>query len=451
MDSGILLYAPGALLTLALLVKAPALRRDWHRPMMRAVCVLLVVGCLVLFLAAPPTIVAVNRLTGIPNCAAPLVYGVLTAFSGSCIVLVLHWSGTDPAAIRRGTRWTVSVTAAVTVLIVAAFVAGDAGVERVRDLDTYYANTPYVREMIVLYLLAHSAGSATLTVLSWKWLRRVRPAMRSLRGGLALLALGGLLDLGYLAAKWAAVGARWAGRDWDGLSTDLAPPLASGAAVLVGAGFLVPLVGASSAWREYSQYRALRPLCRALGGPAGSGAATVPLKWWSPVGIRLIHRESVINDAILALTPHCEAPVRARALDAALAQGLAPADAATVADAAMLAAAAARRCGTPPGRETERAVDAAARDTERAVDAAARDTERAVDAAAGDTNRPGAAPPAVRGHEAGPGADGRQEAGPGVEARLGSRPLAALAAEFRRSPVVAAARREASRAADASP
>ncbi|MEW2415980.1 MAB_1171c family putative transporter [Streptomyces sp. NPDC046866] len=343
MTDGLILYVPGSVLILALLIKAPTLRRGWDQPLMRAVCTLLCVGCLVMFLAAPPTISAVNRLVGITNVSAPLVYGALTAFSGSCIVLVLHWSAGPPAAVRRATRLTAAVFGAVTLLIVAFFVIGDAPVERLRDLDTYYANTPWIREMIVCYLLAHTAGSSALTGLCWKWLLRVAPSLRPLRTGLALIVLGGVLDLGYLVAKWAAVGARWAGRDWDALSTYVAPPLASASALMVGSGFIVPLVGGSAAWRDYRRYRRLRPLWKALRGFASPSVMTVPLTWWSPIGIRLIHRESVIDDGILALGCWFDPGVRCAAYEAARAEGLRDPQASLVADAAMLAAAVRRR------------------------------------------------------------------------------------------------------------
>ncbi|MFB6806310.1 MAB_1171c family putative transporter [Streptomyces sp. NPDC056387] len=401
MTDGLILYVPGSVMILALLIKAPTLRRGWDQPLMRAVCTLLVVGCLVMFLAAPPTIAAVNRLTGIVNFSAPLVYGVLTAFSGSCIVLVLQWGGGPPAVVRRATRLTVAAFSAVTLLIVVLFVRGDAPVERLRDLDTYYANTPWLREMIVCYLLAHTVGSSTLTLLCWKWLLRVRPSLRPLRTGLALIVLGGVLDLGYLVSKWAAVGARWTGRDWDGLSTYVAPPFASAAALMVGSGFIVPLVGGSAAWRDFSRYRGLHPLWKALRGFAASSVTTVPLTWWSPIGIRLIHRESVIDDGILALGRWFDPAVRGAAHEAALRQGLPEPQASVVADAAMLAAACRRR-------EAAEAAEAADRS---GADGAGR-------------------------HPA--GADqGLPEPYP-----LDSRPLAALAREFRTSPIVAAVRRD---------
>ncbi|MFD3936552.1 MAB_1171c family putative transporter [Streptomyces sp. NPDC058611] len=355
MTDGVILYAPGAVLSLVLLVKLPTLRRGWDQPLMRAVCALLLVGCLVMVLAAPPTIAAVNRLTGVVNFSAPLVFGTLTAFSGSCVVLVLHWAGGPPAAVRRATRLTVAVFGTVTLLIVVLFVIGDAPVERLRDLDTYYANTPWIREMIVCYLLAHTVGTSALTGLCGMWLRHADPSLRPLRTGLALIVLGGLLDLGYNAAKWAALCARWTGRDWDRLSTDLAPPLASAAALMVGSGFIVPLIGGSAAWRDFSQYRRLHPLWKELRGFAASQVRTVPMNWWSPVGIRLIHRESVIDDGILALARWFDPAVRCAAYRAARAQGLGEERAAVVADAAVLAAACrGRAAGEDPPPEPYR-------------------------------------------------------------------------------------------------
>ncbi|UQX03874.1 MAB_1171c family putative transporter [Streptomyces sp. RerS4] len=353
MKQGLPLYLAGSVMVLALLVKAPALRRGWDQPMMRAVCALLGVGCVLTFLAAPPTLAAVNRGTGIVNCAAPLVYSVLTAFSGASVVLMLHWSGGPPAALRRATWVTVGVFGAVSVAIVVLFAVGDAPVERLRDLDTYYANTPWLREMIVCYLVAHMAGSTALTLLSLKWLLRLDHGMRPLRSGLALLMLGGVLDLGYVVAKWAAIGARWAGHDWDDLSTYVAPPLASAAALLMGAGFVVPMAGGSATWRDFAQYRRLRPLWKALRAFASLSVTTVPLTWWSPIGIRLIHRESVIDDGLLALAGWFDPEVRSAAYAAARRQGLAEAAASVVADAAMLAAACRLRAAghgppTPP-------------------------------------------------------------------------------------------------------
>ncbi|MGW6707072.1 MAB_1171c family putative transporter [Streptomyces sp. NPDC054956] len=394
MIEGLVLYVPGAVIAVALVVKAPTLRRGWDQPLMRAVCTLLVVGSLAVFLSAPPTIVAVNRLTGVVNFSAPLVYGLLTAFSGACIVLILHWSGTPSPGVRRATRLTVAAYGAVAVAIVLLFAMGEAPVERLRDLDTYYADTPWLREMIICYLSAHTVSAVALTTLCWKWLRRLNPptpSLRPLRTGLALVMLGGAFDMGFLVAKWTALGAHWSGGDLDYLSTYVAPLLGAATALLVGSGFIVPLVGGSAPWQDYSRYRRLRPLWAALRGFSPCGMRPVPLTWWSPVGIRLIHRESVIDDGILALVYWFDPAVREEAYGAARAQGRTEEEAALVADAAMLAAACQRRAAA---------------------------------------DRVGA-----RSDDAGPGVGGAY--------RLDSRPLTELAREFRASPIVAEARRQA--------
>ncbi|MFJ9940334.1 MAB_1171c family putative transporter [Streptomyces erythrochromogenes] len=335
----VLLLLPGSLMVLALLIKIPKLRRDWDQPLNRTACALLVVGAPITFLASPPTISAVNRATGVVNFSAPLVFGLLTAFSGLCVVLILQWRGGPPAAVRRATRLTAAVFGTATAAIVVLFVIGDAPVERLRDLDVYYATTPWIREMIVCFLVAHTLGTSALTWLCAKWFVRADRSLRPLRTGLALIVLAGLLDLACLVAKWASVAARWVGRDCVYLSTDLAPPLASASALLLGAGFVVPLIGGSATWTAFGEYRRLRPLWKALRPFAAAQGRTVPLAWWSPVRIRLVHRESVIDDGILALAGWFDPRVHAAAYEEARGRGMDEVRASAVADAAVLAAA----------------------------------------------------------------------------------------------------------------
>ncbi|MER6444597.1 DUF6545 domain-containing protein [Streptomyces venezuelae] len=339
MSGRLLPLLPASLMVLALLIKVPTLRRDRGRPLKRTACGLLAVGAPINFLATPSTIAAVNHRTGVVNFSAPLVFGLCTVFSGLCVVLVLQWRGGPPAAVRRATRLTAALFGTATAAIVVLFVIGDAPVERLRDLDTYYATTPWIREMIVCFLAAHTLGTSALTWLCARWLTRAEHALRPLRTGLALIVVAGLMDLAYLAAKWASVVARWTGHDLVYLSTDVAPPLAGAAGLLLGAGFVVPLVGGSATWVALGQYRRLRPLWKALRGFAATQGRTVPLAWWSPLGIRLVHRESVIDDGILALAGWFDPRVRSAAYEAARGRGMSEAQAATIADAAVLASA----------------------------------------------------------------------------------------------------------------
>ncbi|MGD9483497.1 MAB_1171c family putative transporter [Streptomyces sp. TRM70308] len=332
-------FFSGGLLMLAAALKIPALLRDWHDQLLRSVVALLLIGSPILICAAPLTIVAVNRATGITNFAAPMVYVMLTAFSGASIVLLINWRGGPAARIRRASRRCVAAYSGVVVSLIALFWVGEAPVEQLTEFDTYYATTPFIREMIVLYLLAHSVATVAATVFCWGWSREVRG---TLRAGLRVLVAGYLLQVGYDAAKAAAVAARWAGTDWDHLSTDAAPAFSYPSALLSAVGFLLPLVGRrlSRTGEALCRLRRLAPLSRELDRFATEGAVRVRLAWWSPrLRLRLTQRETHIADGILACAPYFDDAVWHRAHAAALADGADEAAAAVIAEAAMLVAA----------------------------------------------------------------------------------------------------------------
>ncbi|MFC5155771.1 MAB_1171c family putative transporter [Streptomyces amakusaensis] len=330
-------YGPAVLGGLAFLLRLPGLLRAPRDPLLRAVAALLLTGWGVFFFGAIPTISTVNDLTGVPNFSAPLVYTILTAFSGSCIVLIINWRGGPPERIRRATYWCVGVYSLVCVALFVLFALGSAPVERLRDLDTYYATTPYIREMIVLYLVAHTVSAIIMTLLCRRWSRDVSGVLRA---GLFLMVAGYLLTLVYDVCKFAAVGARWAGLDWDGLSTDVARPLASAASFLIATGLGLPLVVQRlvGPWRDWRRHRRLGPLWRLLSGVSAARPSVVisPL---SSVGVRLLQRESDIHDGLLTLNPYFDPDVRARALGRALARGARPAEAEAEGGAAMVVAA----------------------------------------------------------------------------------------------------------------
>ncbi|MEU0987129.1 MAB_1171c family putative transporter [Streptomyces sp. NPDC005953] len=330
--------APAALLFGAFLVKLPALVRNRHDILLRAVCGLLLVASLVFLLAAVPTVAAINRISGVPNLAAPMVYAVLTAFSGACVVLIIIWRGGTTEATRRASSICVIAYGLVIIALIVLFILGDAPVERREDLDTYYANTPFIREMIVLYLLAHSVASVVMTVLCWRWSLQVKGVLRV---GLLLIFGGYILNLGFDVAKLSAVGARWVGHDWDTLSTDVARPLASVAAPLVGGGFILPLVTqrVGIGWRTAVRYHRLATLERQLTGASGSGTSTVAIGPWASLELRLTQREAAIHDAIIGLRPYFDSAIHDEVYGQALAQGHPPDRARILADAAMVAAA----------------------------------------------------------------------------------------------------------------
>ncbi|MFI6053165.1 MAB_1171c family putative transporter [Streptomyces violascens] len=360
-------YLPAILLVTAFACRLPGMRQTWRDPLLRTVNALLAVASSVFFFAAPTTIAAINRITGVPNFSAPLVYSILTAFSASCLVLIINWRGGPPEAARRATFRCIAAYTVVIVALFTLFALADAPVERLRDLDTYYANTPYMREMIVLYLVAHTVAALVTTWLCWGWSVKVHGWLRA---GLVLIVTGYLLNLVFDAVKYTAVAARWCGRDLDYLSTGAAPPVASMSALLIGSGFIIPLVGPrlSETWRSWSTYRKLGPLWRALHAAPAPPGAMVKMAWWSPVELRLTQRESGILDGFLALAPYFDRSLHANAKDAAIRSGAEPKQAETVADAAMIAAALTARAKDPLGAALSSTDPDAAPSIERARD-----------------------------------------------------------------------------------
>ncbi|GGV55881.1 MAB_1171c family putative transporter [Streptomyces spectabilis] len=323
--------------TLALAIKLPALIRNWHSILLRCVCTLMALAAAVFICAAPPIIRVINTTTGVPNSSALLVYCLMTAFSASCLVLLVHWRGGPPARVRRSSRrWIVAYTAVVLALCT-LFILGDAPVERPRDFDTYYASEPFIREMIVLYLLAHAAAAVAMAVLCCRWMRHL-PAWH--RAGL-LCQVGtaaGLLS--YDVAKLIAVFARWTGYDRDYLSTYLAPPLASMSSVISSVGYILPIAGPhlSSARCHRRQYRSLTPLWREVTANTQGKKHTRPPRWALP-STRLTELETAIADRLLELSPFGDPEVRTAAMQKALEGGSTPQEAEAAAAAAAIAAA----------------------------------------------------------------------------------------------------------------
>ncbi|NBM16602.1 MAB_1171c family putative transporter [Streptomyces sp. GC420] len=344
-------YIPAVVMAAALVFKLPALARGWRDPLLRSVCALLALAAAVFAFAAPPTIAAVNRATGIPNVSAPLVYALLSAFSASCLVLIVYWRGGPPEQTRRVARRLIAGYGVVIVALIVLFVLGNAPVERLRDLDTYYANTPFIREMIVLYLVALTVAGVAMNVLCGRWALEVGGWLRA---GLLVIVLGYLFNLAYCVTKFAAVAARWAGGDgdWDGLSTYVAPILASAAAQVSAIGFCLPLVGQrlSGIWKTWYAYHQLDPLWREVRTLGPRDARPVRLSLWPSAELRLTQRESAIHDGVLALIPYFDPGVRERAYEAARTARCDPAQARCIADAAMLAAAVRARSADPDGK-----------------------------------------------------------------------------------------------------
>ncbi|MEW2418725.1 MAB_1171c family putative transporter [Streptomyces sp. NPDC046866] len=341
-------YIPAAALAVALAFKLPALRNNWRDPLLRSVCALLILAGSVFTFAAPPTIAAVNHWTGISNFSAPLVYCLITLFSAACLVLIVNWRGGPPEQTRRiSRRWIVGYCAVATVVLV-LFVLGEAPTERLRDFDTYYAGTPYIQEMIGLYLTAHLVAAVVMVAMCWRWSLQVRGWLRT---GLVIIVVGYVFNLSYDATKISAVVARWLGHDLDGLSTYVAPPLASVGALISAIGFVLPLVcqRLSDNWQTWSTYRRLGPLWVEVQPCTPSGTPCLRMPWWSSPELRMIQRESDIHDAFLHLGPYFDERDRDRAYELALASGSDEGTARAVAEAVMVTTAVRARTADPDG------------------------------------------------------------------------------------------------------
>ncbi|MEU8779137.1 MAB_1171c family putative transporter [Streptomyces sp. NPDC048606] len=296
-------YVLVALLFAAFALRGPGVLRYWRDPLVRSVSVLLPLAAAVFFFAAPPTVAKVNALTGVANFSAPLVYGIVAALSAALVNLTITWRGGPEERRRSATRWCVGAYGVLIATLFTLFALGEAPDERLRDFDTYYANTPFVREMIVLYLLAHASASAILASLCRRWARDVAGLLRV---GLLIIVYGSALALVYDTCKLAAVGARWTDHDWDVMSTTVAPVVASVASLFQCVGLALPSVGHGVArqWRAWSQYKRLGPLWRIT--RAVTPYELVRLPWWSSLGKRHLRRTCDIRDGLRLLTPYLE-------------------------------------------------------------------------------------------------------------------------------------------------
>ncbi|MFJ4836471.1 MAB_1171c family putative transporter [Streptomyces sp. NPDC088747] len=314
----IVFWVPALVLTTALVIKLPSIVKLWKDPLLRSVGGLLVLACAIFVFAAPPTIAWTNRVTGVPNISAPLVYSLLTTYCGSCLLLVAAWRNgiSDRSAVTsRAMRWVLLAYSGVIVALWVLFALADVQEERLRDFDTYYANAAFIRELIVLYLLAHAVAGLITAKLIWNWVR-TGGLDAWLRAGLTCLGAGNATNLIFDSAKLSAVVARWNGDDLDWLSTELAPPVASIAAILIAVGFVLPHVGQylyrrSRIWLNHWHLRPLYRLMRTVSDDR------IPFKLGSAAELRLTRRETFIRDALLRLGRYVDEDLAQRAYDAA--------------------------------------------------------------------------------------------------------------------------------------
>lgn len=336
--NGLVYFLAAAALWTGLAAQLPGLWRARHDPLKRALCAVIFLAGFCFALGAPPTAGFVNRAVGVPNAAACVTYAAVNAFSAASLVLIVHWRGAgDPARLRRVSRRWLLAYAVIIAAQTALFAAGDAPVVRLADFDTYYADTPFIREMVVLYLVAHMAAALTTTILCCRWTLRISGWTRR---ALAVLAIGWLCTSAYGVLKLVAVSGRWTGQHWDPLSTRLAPMLVTVGAALTSAGYVLPLLGPRI--DSLIAFLRLGPLFRLVGaGGTGRRGGNVLLSWRSlgDVELRLTHRTTAIRDGLRDVSVHFDEAVRERAYRQALSLGSRAGEAAAIGDAAMVAVA----------------------------------------------------------------------------------------------------------------
>lgn len=363
MEEGINYYVPATALGVAVLAKFPALVRGWRNPLVRTVNSLLVLTCAAFLFSAPPTIRIVNQLTGISNFSAPLVYTIVSAYSCTCVVLMEQWRADSQRQARARTRvraWTLGF-ALVIAAVVVCFRLGEAPDERLLDFELYYATTPFIWEMLVIYLLATAVAAMAGAVACWNWSVAIRRSIardgvaaggRSLRVGLVFLVISFVVNAGFSTAKLAMIAAAWTGREWYALERWMAVVISLNGLV-ASLGLLLPVVGpwlAARALRPLRDFTALRHLRRTV-RPAPSGARQSVLLaalWYSSPEQHLMHRLTDLHDWVLELRTYCSDDVREHAYHGARRDGAPEPEAVAIGFAAMFAAAAdRRRSGSP--------------------------------------------------------------------------------------------------------
>ncbi|WP_369388985.1 MAB_1171c family putative transporter [Streptomyces sp. CG1] len=334
--SGLINYVSCGVLWLGLAVKAPDLARHWRDPYLRAICAVLALAGLCFLLGAPPTVGAVNRLSGIPNLAAPLTYASITAYSAASQLLVVYWRG-GPRVHRTARRW-IAAYALVLIGIAVMFALGDAPVERRTDLDTYYATTPFLAEMIVLYLAGHLAAAGVTAVSSLRWARQVDGRLRV---GLIMLGTGALCSAGYSVSKLTAVIARWCGADWSRLGTTVSPVAAGLGALLTVTGILIPLAWPLvTEWqRSRRAYARLKPLESELDELLTRRSLRLPRPRWATPATRLVWLQTSIHNALGHLAAYIDRGLYEQVRESALRETGDAAHAESVAWAAVVTAA----------------------------------------------------------------------------------------------------------------
>jgi hypothetical protein len=195
MSTILLHWGPPLLLWAATLYKLAALRRNPGDPGLRAYWLTVVSLALALTVLVPSVYQAIDRLTGIPNLARLLGngLGLVTCCSVQAFLAYLS-KPVDQARVGiRRLGWTLAAALGMMAVLFAAAPVDQEAVDFIRR----YGDAPFVLEYRLVFLSYLGLAAANVARLSWRFARIAdRP---SLRLGLRLDALGGLVGLIYVA------------------------------------------------------------------------------------------------------------------------------------------------------------------------------------------------------------------------------------------------------------
>ena len=357
----VIAYGPALLAWVAVLYRAPILRRPVQSQGLRGYWFGLLALALSATVLLPPIYLALDDLLGIPNLARLAAHSLVLVSSWCVQVYLYHLTYTDTRA-AHGTRRSAGVLVVALALMAACFAQLHVG-EDAFDFSGHYASVPFVLEYRLVFLAYIAWALRTIILLTWRYadIARSRPALHL---GLRLVALGCVLGLVYVAHEglWLVTGRL-------GLPYPVPEPerlkeiLIAGIITLIALGASLPgwgpRVGIPALYRWAARYRACRrlyplwrDLCRAcpeiaLVSPPSAAADALAVRG---LGLRLSRRVVEIRDAHLALRPYMAPDVATGARAQCQRVGLVDQEEAAVIEAACLAAALqARRSGQRVG------------------------------------------------------------------------------------------------------
>ncbi|RSN40449.1 hypothetical protein DMH12_35660 [Streptomyces sp. WAC 04229] len=120
--------------------------------------------------------------------------------------MTISWREQPSPRRRRILRTIWAIYAGIVAALWIVFSLAEVPDERIYDIDTYYANTPWMREHVLLHLLAHTVSGVVAAGMIWPWVGKV--SARWLRAGLVCLQAGHTRTLRPLDLSPAAVQVR---------------------------------------------------------------------------------------------------------------------------------------------------------------------------------------------------------------------------------------------------